>query len=323
MHAAEQVLLAERTAGAESAAAWTRLSAVGASALGMVAVLLGGRFMLRAAAARARAERGVRAANAELARANAELEAFSYSVSHDLRAPLRAIDGFSRAVEEDHGRDLPPAAREDLARVRAAAGRMGRLIDDLLRLSKVGRQEMRRVEVDVSALAAGVAAELRRAEPGRSVEVVVHEGLRARADPGLVGVILQNLIGNAWKFTGGTPGARIEVGAEDPEREGVRRGGGHGGDGRAFYVRDNGAGFDPAYAERLFTPFRRLHRAEDFPGTGIGLATVRRAVQRQGGEVWAEGSPGRGATFWFTLGRRHDAPEEVTRDEGEDRAAGG
>ncbi|HXG14674.1 MAG TPA: PAS domain S-box protein [Calidithermus sp.] len=246
---------------------------------------------------RRRAEARIRALNEDLARryaeleaANRELEAFSYSVSHDLRAPLRAIDGFSQALLEDCEPVLDERGRDHLRRIRAATRRMGELIDDLLALARVTRQEMRRERVDLSAVARSVVAQLRRAEPTRRVEVVIAEGLAAEGDPHLLRLVLENLLGNAWKFTAREPEARIEFGALD---EGGRP---------AFFVRDNGVGFDMAYAHKLFGPFQRLHPTSEFPGTGIGLATVQRVVARHGGRVWAVGEEGKGATFFFTLG---------------------
>lgn len=226
---------------------------------------------------------------AELESKNAELEAFSYSVSHDLRAPLRSIDGFSKALLEDYGESLDGSAKDYLHRVCASAKRMNELIEDLLALSRVSRADLARTPVDVSGVAEEVAAELARREPARKVAVVVEPGMRADADARLLTAVFENLLGNAWKFTAKTESARVEVGSHT--RDGSK----------TFVIHDNGAGFDMAYAGRLFAPFRRLHREVDYPGTGIGLATVRRIVERHGGKVWAEGEPGRGATFSFTL----------------------
>jgi len=223
--------------------------------------------------------------------ANRELESFSYSVSHDLRAPLRSIDGFSQALVEDVGEGLPPEARGHLDRIRHATRRMGRLIDDLMALSKVGRAEMTRERVDLSDVAEQVVAELRRQQPARQIAVTIAPGLQATADPPLVRLALQNLIENAWKFTSRRDGSLIEVGQTRDARGAP-----------AFYVRDNGAGFDPEYAHKLFGPFQRLHAVSEFPGTGIGLATVQRIVHRHGGQVWAEGKTNSGACFFFTLG---------------------
>ncbi|MFZ2491879.1 MAG: PAS domain S-box protein [Thermoanaerobaculia bacterium] len=235
-------------------------------------------------------EQRVRDRTAALDAANKELEAFSYSVSHDLRAPLRSIDGFSRVVQEDYAARLDDEGRDSLSRIRAAAQRMGQLIEDLLKLSRVGRADLSRERVDLTALARDVAGELRQREPDRVVELVVAEGLTAHADHRLLRVVVENLLGNAWKFTGKRERAHVTMGAEQVN-------------GRlACYIRDNGAGFDPAYAGKLFGAFQRLHGTEDFPGTGIGLATVRRIVDRHGGRVWAEGVVGQGATFWFDFG---------------------
>jgi PAS domain S-box-containing protein len=225
----------------------------------------------------------------QLEGANKELEAFSYSASHDLRAPLRALDGFSLALLEDYGEQLDDTGKDYLARLRAAAQRMGQLIDDLLMLSRVTRREMVREKVDLSALARDILADLREAESERAVDAAVADGLLANGDPALLRIVLQNLLANAWKFTSRKPEAHIEVGVD--RRDGVA----------AYYVRDDGAGFDATYVDKLFTPFQRLHAAAEFPGTGIGLATVKRIVRRHGGTVWAEGAVDSGATFYFTL----------------------
>jgi signal transduction histidine kinase len=234
-------------------------------------------------------EQRVRERTAQLESTNAELEAFCYSVSHDLRAPLRAIDGFSQALVDDFPSDVPPDAARYLARIRTSAQRMGQLIEDLLNLSKVSRGELQRADVDVGEIAQQVVAELRQREPGRQVDVHVWEDMRARADGRLLRAALENLIGNAWKFTGKTAAPRIEVGAL---RDGGRC---------SYFVRDNGAGFDMAYASKLFGAFQRLHTVNEFQGTGIGLATVQRIVHRHGGRIWADAAPGKGAVFYFTL----------------------
>ncbi len=226
---------------------------------------------------------------AQLEIANQEMEAFCYSVSHDLRAPLRAIDGFAQVLHEAYGDRLDSQATHYLQRMRAASQRMGQLIDDLLRLSRLSRSEMTFAPVDLTALANEVAAELRQREPGREVILTVQPGLTAQGDAQLLRVVLENLLGNAWKFTSKLPRAAIEVGCADE-------------DGRsAFFVRDDGAGFDMAFAGNLFGPFQRLHAERDFPGTGIGLAIVQRVIHRHGGKIRAEGTAGRGATFYFTL----------------------
>jgi len=227
----------------------------------------------------------------QLEAANQELEAFSYSVSHDLRAPLRSLDGFSQALLEDCSDRLDAQGKEYLQRVRTASQRMAKLIDDLLDLSRVTRSEMRVESVDLSALARGIAAELQRREPARTMEFEIAPKLVARGDEGLLRVVLENLLGNAWKFTGKRPRARIELGVTQH-------------DGRpAYFVRDDGAGFEMTYAGKLFGAFQRLHGATEFEGTGIGLATVQRIIHRHGGRVWADAAPDRGATFYFTLSR--------------------
>ncbi len=231
----------------------------------------------------------VQAVNQQLKAANQELEAFSYSVSHDLRAPLRSIDGFSQALLEDYADRFDDQGRHYLTRVRAGTQRMGELIDDLLQLSRVTRAEIRRETVDLSALADSVVADLKRAEPQRRVDVVIQPGLQTEGDAKLLRIALVNLLSNAWKFTGRQPAARIELGAQD-----------NGGE-RVFYMRDNGVGFDMAYAGKLFGAFQRLHAQGEFPGTGIGLATVQRIINRHGGRVWAEAAVNQGASFYFAL----------------------
>lgn len=235
-------------------------------------------------------ERQVEERTAQLKAANKELEAFSYSVSHDLRSPLRSIDGFSKALLEDYSDRLDEEGVGHLRRVRAATQRMGRLIDDLLKLSRITRSEMGREEVDLSAAARAVVEELRKAQPGRRVTCRVAEGVTAEGDGRLLRVALENLLSNAWKFTANREDAIVEFGAT-------------GRDGRpVYFVRDNGAGFDMAYADKLFGAFQRLHGVTEFEGTGIGLSIVQRIVRRHGGEVWAEAAVGEGATFFFTLG---------------------
>jgi PAS domain S-box-containing protein len=236
-----------------------------------------------------RAEEHLHRTTEALASANKELESFSYSVSHDLRAPLRGIDGFSRALEEDYGERLDGEARGYITRIRNATQRMGQIIDDLLLLSRVARSEIQRETVDISALAREVDAALRTAEPFRELVFRVQEDLRVDADGRLVRLLLENLLGNAWKYTSRNARAVVEVGASDGEGETV------------FFVRDDGAGFDMAYVHKLFGPFSRLHGTSEYPGSGIGLATVARIAARHGGRVWAVGEPGRGATFFFTL----------------------
>jgi signal transduction histidine kinase len=226
---------------------------------------------------------------AQLEIANKELEAFSYSVSHDLRAPLRGIDGFSQALQEGYEGQLDARGQGYLGRIRNAAKRMSELIDDLLALSFVTRAELRRESVSFTHIARAVAADLRLASPEREVDLAIQEDIACLGDRRLLTIVLENLIGNAWKFTGKVEQARVEVGARDEPR------------GSVYWVRDNGAGFDAKYAAKLFVPFQRLHSADEFPGTGIGLAIVRRVIERHGGRVWAEGERGAGATFYFTL----------------------
>jgi light-regulated signal transduction histidine kinase (bacteriophytochrome) len=239
--------------------------------------------------ANAELEQRVRDYAAKAEAATKELEGFCYSVSHDLRAPLRSVDGFTHALIESSHAKLDTVEREYLQRVRAASHRMGRLIDDLLHLSRVGRREMRVQETNLSDLAVSVSRELQKSEPSRHVDFVITPELYGKGDERLLKIVLENLLGNAWKFTGKTQGARIEFGRA--LKDGVE----------AFYVRDNGAGFDMTYADKLFTPFARLHGANEFPGTGIGLAVVQRIINRHGGRLWAEGELNRGATLWFAL----------------------
>ncbi len=227
--------------------------------------------------------------NAELATVNQELEAFSYSVSHDLRAPLRAIDGFSQALVEDAGPILNDEHRSHLTRVRQAAQRMGLLIDDLLKLARVTRADVKVEDVDLTAIAQEIAAELQDGAPERQAEFTITPDLHTKADPRLLQVVLQNLLSNSWKFTGPRSPARIEFGKAELDGK------------PTYYVRDNGVGFDMSYAGKMFGAFQRFHDARDFAGTGIGLATVQRIIHKHGGRIWAESQPGNGATFFFTL----------------------
>jgi len=236
-----------------------------------------------------RAEQELLRRSTELVAANKELESFSYSVSHDLRAPLRGIDGFSQALQEDYAAFLDATGKNYLARIRAGTQRMGTLIDDLLNLARVTRAEMYREKIDLSKMASDIARELQSAEPNRDVTVKVSPGLAVSGDHRLVRIALQNLLGNAWKFTSKRTDPQIEFGKLSSDG------------GKTYFVRDNGAGFDPAYTARLFSAFQRLHSMDDFPGTGVGLATVQRIVQRHGGKVWAEGAVNQGATVYFTL----------------------
>src|SRR5450755_2355670 len=230
---------------------------------------------------------------AELVVANKNLEAFTYSVAHDLRSPLRALSGYSEALVEDYGDRLDEAGLGFVERIQAASERMGALIDDLLLLARVSRAQMSLGPVDLSAEVADIAAELQAREPGRRVRFAIHDGVRVTADRTLIRTVVQHLVENAWKFTAKREGATIEFGTTAAGDAGV-----------CCYVRDNGAGFDPAFTGKLFQPFQRLHAVTDFPGTGIGLASVQRIVKRHGGRAWAEGAVDRGATFYFTLNAR-------------------
>jgi PAS domain S-box-containing protein len=245
-------------------------------------------------------EKRVTERTAALEAANRELESFSYSVSHDLRAPLRSMDGFSQAVMEDYADKLDATGRDYLGRVRKASQRMGQLIDDLLTLSRINRSVIKREKIDMVQIARDVMGSLHQTDPDRQVEFVVHNQPVGYADPQLVRVVLENLLGNAWKFTAKQPQARIEIGSDLFDHK------------VAFYVRDNGAGFDMNYAGKLFGAFQRLHGDLEFEGTGIGLASVQRIIHRHGGEVWALGEVGRGATFYFTLGTGAEISENHT-----------
>jgi light-regulated signal transduction histidine kinase (bacteriophytochrome) len=227
---------------------------------------------------------------AELLVANKNLEAFTYSVAHDLRSPLRALSGYGEALREDYGDRLDETGRWYTERIQAATERMGALIDDLLNLSQVSRAEMSLGPVDLSTEVAAIAGELQTREPGRRVRFALQDGVWVNADRTLIRTVLQNLVENAWKYTAKRDDATIEFGTTAAEDARV-----------CCYVRDNGAGFDPAFGGKLFQPFQRLHAVTEFPGTGIGLASVRRIIERHGGRVWAEGAVGRGATFYFTL----------------------
>ena len=233
-------------------------------------------------------EERVRQRTAELEASTRELDAFAYSVSHDLRAPLRSLAGFSEVLLEDYADVLDETGRSYLRRIEANADRMARMIDDLLDLSRATRVELRRKQVDISELAWDVIAELRDAYPEREVQARVADGLTAGGDAHLIRLVLRNLLGNAWKFTARSEPAVIEVDGTGPDRQ-------------VIVVRDNGAGFDMRYAAKLFDPFQRLHSTSDFEGTGIGLAIVHRIVHRHGGRIWAEGEVGNGAAFFFTL----------------------
>jgi light-regulated signal transduction histidine kinase (bacteriophytochrome) len=235
-------------------------------------------------------EQRVKDRTAQLETANQELEAFAYSVSHDLRAPLRAMDGFSAALLSGYSDNLDEQGRHYLNRVQEASRRMSQLINDLLNLSRVTRRELSRQNVDLSELAREVSREMRSPNTGRLVIFDIAPGLTAQADSHLMKIVLENLMGNAYKFTSKHEEAHVQFGMENRNGE------------RVFYVRDNGVGFDMQYAAKLFAPFQRLHGMQEYPGTGIGLVTVQRIIHRHGGRIWPEAELDRGATFYFTLG---------------------
>jgi light-regulated signal transduction histidine kinase (bacteriophytochrome) len=226
---------------------------------------------------------------AQLKATNKELESFSYSVSHDLRSPLRSIDGFSQALLEDYTNKLDETGKDYLNRLRGASQKMGDLIDGLLKLSRLTRSEMHLEKVDLSALAEEISTRLQETHPDNRANFVIDSGLSVDGDPQMLRVLLENLLGNAWKFTRKNPRPRIEFGSTTN------------GAGKTFFIKDNGAGFDMAYKDKLFSAFQRLHDTADFPGTGIGLATVQRIINRHGGSIRAEGAVGKGAAFYFTL----------------------
>jgi len=235
-------------------------------------------------------EQRVAARTAQLEATTKELESFAHAVSHDLRAPLRAMDGFSEILLEDYGDRLDDPGRAHLDRIRNAAGHMSELMDALLRLSRLNREELRREHVDLTETAGEIITELRGSDESRTVHVVIAPGLTAECDRRLTRVALENLLGNAWKYTARRSEAHIDVGTATVSDDGV-----------AFFIKDDGAGFDMLYAHKLFGAFQRLHTDEEFEGTGIGLATVQRIVHRHGGSIWAEGAVDEGATFSFTL----------------------
>ncbi len=231
---------------------------------------------------------------AQLEAAQREMEAFSYSISHDLRAPLRHIDGFSRAVLDDFGATLGDQGREYLTRICQATGKMAQLIDAILQFVRVGRCELTRQPIDLSVKAQVISLELKHNDPARQAEFEIPEGIKGEADPKLARQLLEVLIGNAWKFTSKVGSARIRLGVKEENGE------------RVYFVADNGAGFDMAYAGKLFTLFNRLHRADEFEGSGVGLAIAQRIVTRHGGRIWAESAPGKGTTIFFTLASSGD-----------------
>ena len=239
----------------------------------------------------------VKQRTADLSEANKELESFAYSISHDLRAPLRGIDGFSHLLADEYGDRIDGQGQEYLTRVRQAAQRMGTLIDDLLDLSRVNRRELRRERVDLTQIALEVAEELKKSAPERSARIDVATGMQAVGDPHLLRVVLENLLGNAWKYSARNEFTLIAVGC-DRRREGEC----------SYFVRDNGVGFDMAYADKLFHPFQRLHKPGEFEGSGVGLASVARIVRRHRGRIWAQSAPQQGAIFYFSLGDRNLPP---------------
>jgi signal transduction histidine kinase len=296
MKAEEEQLLTQRTKAAKNTSANLK-EAIGVGNVLAFVFLVSAALTLRremnrrnrAEGALGQSEERLRIRSAHLEAANKELDAFCYSVAHDLRAPLRGIDGFSQALVEDYGDRLDSQGKECLQRVRLSAQRMATLIDDLLNLSRITRAEMRQDIVDLSSIADSIAIDLHAREPQRKVTFAIVPGLQAKADPRFLRIILENLLGNSWKFTSQREDARIEVGRTQQNGK------------SAYFVRDNGVGFDPAYASKLFGVFQRLHGMNEFPGTGIGLATVQRIIQRHGGRVWADAAPGCGATFYFSL----------------------
>lgn len=290
MDGEERRLLTARREQADISAERTKSLIVIGNSIGLIFLCMAGLNIGLEMNRRHRVERELRQSNARTEAANNELQAFSYSVSHDLRAPLRGIDGFSLALLEDCGDRLSEDGKDYLLRIRNATARMGKLIDNLLELARTMRTEMLNEEVNLSSLAEEVVAQYRATDPLRHASFVIAPGLTLRGDRILMRALLENLLGNAWKFTSRKIDARIELGAD---RNGARS---------VFFVRDNGAGFDMCYADKLFGVFQRLHDATEFPGTGIGLATVQRIVHRHGGRVWAESKPGEGATFYFQLG---------------------
>lgn len=289
MEMEERRLLAQRLEEVRFGSGRTKVLIVLGNVVGLVFLCVAGLAVYREMHKRHKAEEELRQSNARTEAANKELQAFSYSVSHDLRAPLRGIDGFSLALLEDCGDKLDADGKDYLLRIRNATARMAKLIDNLLELARMTRTEMLAEEVDLSALAEEVAAQCRAADPLRSAAFAIASGLTLRGDRILMRALLENLLGNAWKFTSKKTEARIEFG--------VHRKGGN----SVFFVKDNGAGFDMRYADKLFGVFQRLHDMSEFPGTGVGLATVQRIINRHGGRVWAESKPEEGATFYFQI----------------------
>jgi signal transduction histidine kinase len=295
MEGQENALLEQRQREVRARAQYATQLLVSGTLVGVALLTVVFALLKREISQRMRMEQALRLRTAELEMANKELETFSYSVSHDLRNPLGVVDGYSDVLLTAYADKLDKTGRDCLDRVHTVIAQMAQLIDDLLQFSLARRAELRRDPVDLSALAGTVVAELRQMDPERQVTVAIAPGLTATGDRGLLRVVLRNLLGNAWKFTAKTSTARIEFGTAE-----------HGAritphESRIYFVRDNGVGFDMAKAGKLFGAFQRLHDTQEFSGTGIGLATVQRIVQRHGGRVWAEAAVGKGATFYFTL----------------------
>lgn len=289
MQSEESAILERHRAQAEASANRALLILIAGTVASMLLLTVVFVLLRREVGRRTRMEVEIRRRTADLEAANKELESFSYSVSHDLRNPLGVIEGFGELLLEEYGSTLDDTAKSYIQRMRAVAAEMGQLIRDLLHFSLAQRSELQHEPVDLSAIADEIVEELRESEPDRQVTVVIARGLQATGDRGLLHVVLRNLIGNAWKFTGKQPAARIEVGSLSQDGRPV------------YYVRDNGIGFKPEDAAKVFGAFHRLPAAHEFPGTGIGLATVQRIIQRHGGRTWAEAAIGCGATFCFTL----------------------
>jgi PAS domain S-box-containing protein len=246
-------------------------------------------FSLTETTERKKAEVALQKYTHELEVANRELEAFSYSVSHDLRAPLRTLDGFSEMIAEEYANKLDEEGKDYLNRIRKASHTMSQLIEDILKLSRISRAEMHQQKVDLSSIAKDIMDELQTTQPDRKAEIVIESGIQVTGDANLLQVAMQNLLENAWKYTGKSPLARIELGSLNQEGE------------RVYYVRDNGIGFDMKYQDKLFQPFHRLHTSKEYPGTGIGLANVQRVIHKHNGRIWAESEVDKGTTFYFTL----------------------
>jgi signal transduction histidine kinase len=285
----EQQLMEVRVNRSQRLFRLTIVSLALAMGLALVFFVIHYRLLEEELRARKKAERDVSAKNRELQNVNQELETFSYSVSHDLRSPLRAIDGFSHALLEDHSSQLDAEAVALLSKVTGAARRMRELIDDLLKLSRVTRGALKKERVDLTGMAEEIVKQLRQADPRTRIQFVNTPGVTVEADQGLLKIALENLLENSFKFTSKQPEGMVQLGVQKGDR------------GETIFIRDNGAGFDMQYADRLFGPFQRLHPVEDFPGTGIGLATTQRIIRRHGGDIWVESERDKGATFYFTL----------------------